>query len=542
MAGLNLWSMAGMAVLCGCAFFPRFRPNATKGRCVSSQEAWVGWEKGLLLAFFVLGVALRTYRWLEVPGGLNQDEASLGYDAFATAMAGMDRNGTHWPAYAVSWGSGQNVLAMYMVALLVRFFGLSVAVLRLPFLLSGIGALVVFPLLLRRLAGKPMALLGLFFLAVAPWHVVMSRWALESNLLPGMFLMGVYWLVLAMERRHTGLYVLAAATFSMAVYAYAIVAITMPLFLLVLCITLIRRRCMAWKQLLLCGAVFGILAAPLFVSMLVNMFHLPEVVTPFFSAPRMTAVRAELLTVPTKHNVRALLDLLWTQDDGFLWNGVPGYGICYVFMLPFVLLGIGRIFYQWKQQPVKRIMLLWLLCGLVQGCLIEVNINRLNILCFPYLYFLCEGVLFVASRIKHSLAVICAWVAVSAVLFASAYFGPEYDASVGRKFYRSFGEAVQAADALQVPVHVAADVNGAAILVMFYTQFPVQDFLDTVVYDDDASQFRMVTEFGRYHFSFDVDLDQRYPVYVINREKKADLPRDAYTFLDFEYFSVAVRK
>lgn len=49
------------------------------------------------LALFILGAILRLL-WLgDIPGGLNQDEASIGYDAWALLHSGVDRNGMAWP-------------------------------------------------------------------------------------------------------------------------------------------------------------------------------------------------------------------------------------------------------------------------------------------------------------------------------------------------------------------------------------------------------------------------------------------------------------
>ena len=56
---------------------------------------------GALLRFLCLG---------SFPPGLNQDEASIGYDAWSLLHYGVDRCGSAWPVLLVSWGSGQNVL------------------------------------------------------------------------------------------------------------------------------------------------------------------------------------------------------------------------------------------------------------------------------------------------------------------------------------------------------------------------------------------------------------------------------------------------
>ena len=47
----------------------------------------------------ILGAALRLCALGALPFGLNQDEASAGYEAFALLTAGIDRCGKSWPSW-----------------------------------------------------------------------------------------------------------------------------------------------------------------------------------------------------------------------------------------------------------------------------------------------------------------------------------------------------------------------------------------------------------------------------------------------------------
>ena len=63
---------------------------------------------GLVCFFlvFALGCFLRFYHLTTLPDGLNQDEASIGYEAFSLAFYGVDRYGNPFPVYPITWGSG----------------------------------------------------------------------------------------------------------------------------------------------------------------------------------------------------------------------------------------------------------------------------------------------------------------------------------------------------------------------------------------------------------------------------------------------------
>lgn len=60
--------------------------------------------KYILTAIFVIGILVRSAFFWIYPLGLNQDEASVTYDAYADLEYGFDRNGDHNPVYSVAWG------------------------------------------------------------------------------------------------------------------------------------------------------------------------------------------------------------------------------------------------------------------------------------------------------------------------------------------------------------------------------------------------------------------------------------------------------
>src|SRR2546426_6798130 len=133
----------------------------------------------MALLLFALGAAVRLLQYGRIPPGLNQDEASIGYDAYAILNFGIDRNGIHNPVHLIAWGSGQNALYAYFDMPFIYLLGLNPLSVRAVNALFGLADLVVFYLLLHHTdGGRPLALIGLFLLAISPWHIMMSRWAL----------------------------------------------------------------------------------------------------------------------------------------------------------------------------------------------------------------------------------------------------------------------------------------------------------------------------------------------------------------------------
>lgn len=81
--------------------------------------------KWLLLAILILGFLCRLLFLKSMPGGLNQDEASIGYEAYSIMKFGTDRHGISYPVHLISWGSGQNALYAYLLIPFIKLMGLS---------------------------------------------------------------------------------------------------------------------------------------------------------------------------------------------------------------------------------------------------------------------------------------------------------------------------------------------------------------------------------------------------------------------------------
>ena len=143
----------------------------------------------------LIGCIVRITEFGSLPAGLNQDEAFAGYEAYSLLNYGTDSWGYTNPCYFVSWGSGMNVLESYLAMPFIALFGLSVETFRMPQLICACLSLPVFYLLLKEMFNKKIAIIGLFVLSVSPWHIMLSRWGLESNLAPAFLLFGLYFFV-----------------------------------------------------------------------------------------------------------------------------------------------------------------------------------------------------------------------------------------------------------------------------------------------------------------------------------------------------------
>ncbi len=456
------------------------------------------WTVGLLL----LGAVLRFSFLGDLPAGLNQDEASAGYEAWALLHSGMDRCGNSWPVLFVSWGSGQNVLYSYLSLPFLALFGLNVWSLRLVAALCGTLTLPLFSSLAARLFGPRAGRWALALLAVNPWHIMASRWALESNLLPFFLLLGIWLLVQGMER--PPLLLGAGAAFALCLYAYGTAFFFLPLFLAAAFVLLLRRRALRPGWTLAAVGLFLLLAAPILVCQVRNFLQLPTVHWGPLTLPRLTQTRQMATSVfgggSLWENLSCCLRVL-VFDDGTVYNALPGFGLFYPFGLVLALIGAALL--ALRRVPAQAgagLLWTWLCCGLVCGALIYGNVNRLNFLMLPLILLQAPALDYLTKK-RWAAPAASAVLAVSVALFLSAY---AQAARAMPSFPQGLDRALEQAKASGAETVLVTDsINMPYIYVLFYEQIPPEEFSSQVIYRDPDADFRRVERFGSWRFGDD---------------------------------------
>lgn len=406
-----------------------------KSHILSLAIRW--WIFAIIL---VVGILVRVWDFGNTPAGLNPDEASIGVEAYYIYKFGMDRNGTQNPVHLISWGSGQNALYAYILIPFVALRGLNVESVRFPMMLAGIFSLPLMYLVGRKLFDKKYALLGMFFMAISPWHIINSRWAVESNILPFVFLLGFYFFLKGGSR---GIYFLPAAFFlAMCLYAYGTTYVALPFFLVPGIILTVIRRKISPKYLLYGGSLFAILALPVFIFVLINTFDLETVAWGGLTIPHLpvearyqslAAVFQEHFWDNTTANIKVMFTLFWKQEDAFPWNFVHPYGYFYKWTFPLIVAGFVVLIRRLVKAETGNswelwLLMFWLLSALVIGIMHPVNLTRINLIFIPFLFLL---VLLFSELEKYGNYFLLAFVGllfVGFLFFCRDYFGREYKA------------------------------------------------------------------------------------------------------------------
>lgn len=464
----------------------------------------------LTIACIAVGCLVRLLLIGQLPGGINQDEAFAGYEAYSLLRSGTDSFGYSFPVYLTAWGSGMNALNSYLMIPFMAIFGAKTWVVRLPQALVGCASLWVFALLLRRVFGERTAFWGTLFFSVCPWHIMMCRWGLESNLAPGFLLFGMYFFLRGTE--NTRFFPLSALFYGLSLYCYATIWPIVPLVLLLQAFysrwtgkLVLDRYCLGAALLL------ALLALPLVLFLMVNKDLIPEIRTPFLSVPRLLVMRdSEISLAPAAiwENWKNALSILLRQNDGLPWNCTEGYGLYYKGTLVLFLIGLAfcgkRAWESMRTRTFDPVVfgLLQLLGGAVLGGLIHVNVNRINIIHIPILLCVGVGLSKLVELLSGELPRARFWAAgliLAAFCSFGHYYVTDYAGEIGRHFQTGLAEALDRAEELARGREVVlSDISYPKVL--FYTQTPVSEYQDSVVYRNYPSAFLDVAAFGHYRF------------------------------------------
>lgn len=366
-------------------------------------EGFVSERKRITTFWLILlfAVIVRCIGFGSIPGGVNQDEAMGAVDGWALAQYGTDRYGVRLPVHFSAWQVSQmSVLLSYCMIPFIRLLGFGIAAVRLPALLISCGGVALVYLAGRKLFDERLALTVMGLAAINPWHFMQSRWALDCNLFPHVFLLAFYLLLLGLEKRRY-LY-LSMLFFGLTFYCYGIAVYSVLPFLAVYGLWCLWKKRLRVREVLLCVLIFGAVALPEILVMAINLFHWETIETPLFTMSRFPEstrgndiLFLNFSAAQLGRNVWAMIRSCFLQLPDNLFNTLPAFGPLYHISIPFMAVGIGNftrgMFREKDVERQTRMLALWgfLITGVWVGLITyEVNVNRINIIFYP-LIFLC---------------------------------------------------------------------------------------------------------------------------------------------------------
>jgi hypothetical protein len=464
----------------------------------------------ILMGILFAGFFLRLFYIGNIPGNstLFSDESFAGYEAYSFLHYGYDSMGYVRPVYLFTWGSGMSVMQSYCMIPFVALFGLTTFAVRLPQAVLGCITLVAFYFLAKRIRNEKFALVATFLLAVMPWHVMMSRWALDCNFLPGFLVIATLFLLKGTEDSRW--LPVSMLFYGLSLYCYAAAWPVMPIIVLGSVIYLLAvKKLKPDRWLLLSLCILLILTIPLILFILVNMGYMDEIRSGFISIPRLSHFRDNELSMSPRAVIKRMYDTLSmfvSQDDGRVTDVTPMFGLYYKFSYLFIIPGMACSVYsgirEKKRYPLETVIWIQLFSGVILGGLIEVVFSRINIIHIPLIYFCAVGVYELIEYFGGKMKYLAVLLYTASLIAFLGYYVTYYDDQFAVITHHGMQDALEycvSTEKEDTTIHVISGTNYPDIL--FYMKFPTDEYIRTVKYTESVDSNLGPLSFGNVDYS-----------------------------------------
>ena len=417
----------------------------------------------LWLGLFVLFSVTRLWRLTVLPSGIHVDEAGMAYDAWNLSQYGVDRYLKSWPVYFINFGGGQNALYTWICAGLFKIFGYHTILIRIPSVIFSFINLVFGVLIAKKVYPdrKYLPFLSGLLIVICPYFIMAGRLGLECNLLLGISSVFIYCLLQGLDTQKYKWYVFAGIAGGFILYTYALTYIFVPLFLLFLLAYSVATKQFHIKSWVAMGIPMFILALPLILVQMVNMFDLPEMYIGPLTITKLPEYRISELGLFSFENFKALVKSLLIGDKWLPYNSSSEYCNLYAVTIPLSMLGFISCGIKIVRNLKKRqflpasVPVLWFSAIFIFECHIMPNVNKLNGVFFAMVLFAVEGIRWIAERpifqqlFRNSKQAICGGFGIAYIIcffsFADYYYNGQYtkDNHLLNFFYIDMSEAIE---------------------------------------------------------------------------------------------------
>jgi 4-amino-4-deoxy-L-arabinose transferase-like glycosyltransferase len=498
-----------------------------------------------VLVIFFVAAFLRFYQLGSLPPSLTWDEVALGYNAYSLGMDGRDEFGKLLPYdYLLSFGDYKPPLYAYLTTLPIIMFGLTEFSVRFASAFFGTLTVLVTYFLVKELFSDRknikkssyintefIAILSMLFMAISPWHIMLSRAAFEANVATFFIVSGV-WLFLRGVHKHPVFLIVSALCFTASLYTFNTARVVSPLLVLILAIGY-RQQLWQFKGYSAAAIVTGVLLiAPILSYMTSAEARLRYAEVNIFSDTSIVETANQEITNDNNalwskllHNRRVAYAreytthyfdhfnprfLFITGDENIKFS-TRDVGQMYLWDLPFLLIGILFII----KNREKRLWFipLWLLIGIIPSAVARETPHALRIeSTLPTWQILTAYgfVVFSQSLIRYKktiLTVVSAVLFLFVTYFLHGYYS-HYAKESSRAWQYSYKEAVTYVGDNQNKydrVYISNALERSYIYTLFYLQYDPEKFRKEVKKEIDQFGFVQVNGFNKYKFANNIE-------------------------------------
>lgn len=303
-----------------------------------------GAYKIMLLFAFILHIGVFIYFMVKKP--INIDEAMTVLNANSLAKSGTDILGEKLPIYFDTWlHGGQSPFATYLVAIMIKLFGYSLFVTRVPMFVFSMLGLVAFYKFLKEVIPENGTLINIAFClaCISPWHLYSSAFTLDCNFLPHIAMFGMYFLAKGINSTKSKYFVFSMLFFGLGFYCYILSAIIIPVLLAVLFLILLIKKKVSFKNTIISVITIFIVAIPFILQGLVQFGIIENLNFLGFSISKMPYYSrgSELKLNSIFENLgEGIISLLFTDIYSFNAKGVNSFNFANSFGSVALLAGV----------------------------------------------------------------------------------------------------------------------------------------------------------------------------------------------------------
>ena len=316
-----------------------------KNTLINNKEKTENTKYRIMLLFaFILHIGVFIYFMVKKP--INIDEAMTVLNANSLAKSGTDILGEKLPIYFDTWlHGGQSPFATYLVAIMIKLFGYSLFVTRVPMFVFSMLGLVAFYKFLKEVIPENETLINIAFClaCISPWHLYSSAFTLDCNFLPHIAMFGMYFLAKGINSTKSRYFVFSMLFFGLGFYCYILSAIIIPVLLAVLFLILLIKKKVSFKNTIISIITIFIVAIPFILQGLVQFGIIENLNFLGFSISKMPYYSrgSELKLNNILENLgEGIISLLFTDIYSFNAKGVNSFNFANSFGSVALLAGV----------------------------------------------------------------------------------------------------------------------------------------------------------------------------------------------------------
>ena len=303
-----------------------------------------GAYKIMLLFAFILHIGVFIYFMINTP--IHTDEVMTVLNANSLAKSGTDILGEKLPIYFDTWlYGGQSPFATYLVGVMIKLFGYSLFVTRVPMFVFSMLGLIAFYKFLKEVIPENETLINIAFClaCISPWHLYSSAFTLDCNFLPHIAMFGMYFLAKGINSKKSKYFVFSMLFFGLGFYCYILSAIIIPVLLSVLFLILLIKKKVSFKNTIISVITIFIVAIPFILQGLVQFGIIENLNFLGFSISKMPYYSrgSELKLNNIFENLgEGIISLLFTDIYSFNAKGVNSFNFANSFGSVALLAGV----------------------------------------------------------------------------------------------------------------------------------------------------------------------------------------------------------